>query len=35
MTSLVLEKPDAQDPRVIRLLERGQRQKYVSQAEIV
>ncbi len=34
-TSLVLEKLDAQDPRVIRLLERGQRQKYVSQAEIV
>jgi RNA polymerase primary sigma factor len=34
-TSLVLEKPDAQDPRVVRLLERGQRQKYVSQAEIV
>jgi RNA polymerase primary sigma factor len=34
-TSLVLEKPEAQDPRVVRLLERGQRQKYLSQAEIV
>jgi len=31
----VLEKPDAQDPRVIRLIQHGQRQKYVSQAEIV
>jgi RNA polymerase primary sigma factor len=34
-TSLVLEKLEAQDPRVLRLLERGQRQKYLSQAEIV
>jgi RNA polymerase primary sigma factor len=34
-TSLVLEKPDAQDPRVSRLLDRGVRQKYVTQAEIL
>ena len=34
-TSLVLEKPDAQDPRVVRLLERGLRQKYVTQAEMI
>jgi RNA polymerase primary sigma factor len=34
-TSLVLEKPDARDPRVARLLERGLRQKYISQAEII
>ena len=33
--SLVLERPDARDPRVVRLLERGQRQKYVTQAEII
>jgi RNA polymerase primary sigma factor len=34
-TSLVLDKPDAQDPRVVRLLERGLRQKYVTQAEVI
>jgi RNA polymerase primary sigma factor len=34
-TALVLEKPDAQDPRVSRLLDRGVRQKYVTQAEIL
>jgi RNA polymerase primary sigma factor len=34
-TALLLEKPDAQDPRVSRLLDRGVRQKYVTQAEIL
>ena len=32
---LALDKPDKQDPQVHRLLERGQRQKYVTQADIV
>ncbi|MGH2352993.1 MAG: sigma-70 family RNA polymerase sigma factor, partial [Chloroflexota bacterium] len=35
MMTLVVEKPDTHDPRVARLLERGHRQKYISQAEIV
>ncbi len=32
---LPAERPDKRDPRFLRLLEQGQRQKYVSQAEIL
>jgi len=35
IATITAERPDKHDPRVLRLLERGQRQKYLSQAEIL
>jgi RNA polymerase primary sigma factor len=32
---VAVDRPDKHDPRVQRLLERGQRQKYISQADII
>ena len=35
IATVTAERPDKHDPRILRLLERGQRQKYLSQAEIL